>query len=162
MLNTFDEIDTGILQLLQENGRLSYKDISEKLYKSPSRIQERVRRLQQEGYIKGYVAIVDHRKVGLGLLCFTHIKIKDHLHENLSRFASEIVKFGEVQECFKVSGEFDFILRIASPDPDSYHDFLENVISKIVPLGNMQSTFVLQEVKTGTSLPIGGPKKYAE
>ncbi|WCT14086.1 Lrp/AsnC family transcriptional regulator [Mucilaginibacter jinjuensis] len=159
MPNTFDEIDTGILTLLQQNGHLTHKDIGEKLNKSPSTIQERVRRLQKEGYIKGYVAIIDHHKVGLGLICFTHIKIKDHLHENLSRFAEEIVKFGEVQECFKVSGEFDFILRIAAPDLASYDDFLANVISKIVPLGNMYSTFVLQEVKTGGTLPIGMPKK---
>lgn len=159
MLNTLDETDTGILMLLQQNGRLTHKEIGDLLNKSPSRVHERVRRLQQDGYIKGYVALVDHHKVGLGLVCFTHIKIKDHLHENLSRFALEIVKFGEVQECFKVSGDFDFILRIVASNLRSYDDFLANVISKIVPIGNIHSTFVLQEVKTGTCLQIGKPGK---
>jgi Lrp/AsnC family leucine-responsive transcriptional regulator len=156
---TLDDIDIGILQLLQQNGRISHKDLGDKINKSQSTAHERVKRLQDEGYIKGYTVLIDLQKAGLGLICFTHIKIKDHLHENLSLFAQEIVRFDEVLDCFKVSGEFDFILRIAARDLAAYHDFLERAISKIVPLGNLQSTFVLHQVKAGGTLPIPRPKQ---
>ncbi|NCD68275.1 Lrp/AsnC family transcriptional regulator [Mucilaginibacter agri] len=158
MLHPLDDTDVGILRLLQQNGRFTLKELGEKLNKSTSSINDRIKRIQDDGYIRGYGVQIDHLKVGLALICFTHVKIKDHLHEDVSRFAREIIKHEQVLECFKVSGEFDFMLRIASKDTAAYHDFLDQVVSKLVPLANLQSTFVLQEVKTGTVLPIGQAK----
>jgi Lrp/AsnC family leucine-responsive transcriptional regulator len=158
MLHTLDETDIRILQLLQQNARLTNKEIGEKLNKSATRVYERIKRLQDQGYIKGYVAILDHKKIDLGMISLTQIQIKDHLHENLSHFVEEIIKFEEVLECYQVSGDYDFMLRIAVKDLTAYHDFLMNKVFKIVPLGNVQSAFVLNEAKMITSFPLNLPK----
>src|SRR5476649_232622 len=102
MLHTLDETDIRILQLLQQNARLTNKEIGEKLNKSATRVYERIKRMQDQGFIKGYVAILDHKKIDLGMISLTQIQIKDHLHENLSHFVEEIIKFEEVLECYQV------------------------------------------------------------
>ncbi|RZK41825.1 MAG: Lrp/AsnC family transcriptional regulator [Pedobacter sp.] len=154
MLNKLDDTDIQILQLLQQNARLTNKEIGEKLHKSPTPIYERIKRLQQQGYIKGYVAILDHKKIDLSIMAFTQVQVRDHSYETLSRFIDEIIKFEEVLECYEMSGDFDFILRIAVRDLDTYHDFLMNKLFKVVPMGSVQSTFVLKEAKRETSLPL--------
>lgn len=158
MLNRLDHTDIRILELLQQNARLTNKEIGEKLGKSPTPIYERVKRLQEQGYIKGYVAILDHKKIDRGLMAFTHVQVKDHSHDSLSQFIQEIIKFEEVLECYQMSGEYDFILKVALKDLETYHDFLMNKLFKVVPLGSVQSTFVLKEAKRETSFPISATK----
>jgi Lrp/AsnC family leucine-responsive transcriptional regulator len=158
MLNQLDATDIRILQLLQENARLTNKEIGERLNKSATPIYERIKKLQEQGYIKGYVAILDHKKIERGLIAFTHVRVKDHSHDSLNHFIEEIIKCEEVLECHQTSGDYDFILKVAVKDLDTYQDFLMNKLFKIVSLGSVQSTFSLKEAKRETSFPINMPK----
>jgi Lrp/AsnC family leucine-responsive transcriptional regulator len=154
MLNKLDPTDIGILQILQNNARLTNKEIGEKLHKSASAINERIRRMQEQGYIKKYVAVLDHKKIDRGLIAFTHVQLRDHSKETLNYFESEIVKLPEVLECYHMSGQYDFILRVAVKDLDAYHQFLMNHLFETVPLGSLQSTFVMKEAKSEMAYPI--------
>ncbi|QXV65095.1 Lrp/AsnC family transcriptional regulator [Mucilaginibacter conchicola] len=158
MLNSLDSTDIRILQLLQENARLTNKEIGERLNKTPTPIYERIKKLQEQGYIKGYVAILDHKKIDRGLMAFTQVQLRDHSAENLNHFVEEVITFEEVLECYQMSGGFDFFLRVAVKDLDTYHDFLMKKLFNVVPLGSVQSTFVLKEAKRETSFPITMPK----
>ncbi|MGZ3757250.1 MAG: Lrp/AsnC family transcriptional regulator [Mucilaginibacter sp.] len=158
MLSELDDIDIKILRLLQENARLTNREIGERLNKTPTPIFERIKRLQETGFIKGYVALLDHKKIDRGLMAFTHITLKEHSREALQRFMTEATKLEEVLECYQISGECDFILRVAVTDLETYNDFLMDKIFKVVPLGSVKSMFVLQEAKRETSFPLPTPK----
>ncbi|HEY0670319.1 MAG TPA: Lrp/AsnC family transcriptional regulator [Sphingobacteriaceae bacterium] len=154
MTHCLDEVDIRILQLLQENCRLTNKEIGEKLHKSTSPIYERIKRLQEEGYIKGYIAVIDHKKIDRGLVAITHIQLLNHSEESLNDFEAQIIKFDDVLECFHMSGNYDFILKVAVKDLNAYHDFLMNKLFKLVPSGHVQSTFVMKEAKRSMGFPI--------
>lgn len=154
MLDKLDAVDIHILQILQDNARLTNKEIGEKLHKSASAINDRIRRMQDKGYIKKYVAVLDHKKIDRGLIAFTHVQLRDHSKETLNYFESEIIKLPEVLECYHMSGQYDFILRVAVKDLDAYHLFLMNHLFETVPLGSLLSTFVMREAKSETAYPI--------
>jgi len=154
MLSRLDSTDIRLLKLLQENARLTNKELGEKLHKSASTISERIRRMQEEGYIRKYVAILDHKMIDRELMGFTHVQLRDHSKETLIHFEKEIIKFPEVLECYHMSGQYDFILRVAVKDLRAYHDFLMNHLFETVPMGSIQSTFVMREAKVETAFPI--------
>jgi len=158
MLQNLDDTDIRILQLLQNNCRLTNKEIGEKLHKSANPISVRIQRLQEEGYIKNYVAVLDHEKVDRGLIAFTHVQLRDHSEESLVHFEDEICKFDDVLECYHMSGNYDFILKVAVSNLKAYHDFLMNKLFKLVPSGQVQSTFVMKESKRGLGLPLSVKK----
>jgi Lrp/AsnC family leucine-responsive transcriptional regulator len=158
MFSTLDETDIRILQLLQENARLTNKEIADKLYKTPTPVFRRIKRLEDEGYIKNYVAILDHHKIDRGLMAFTLVQLKDHSKEGLNHFEQEIIRHPEVLDCYHMSGVYDFILRIAVKDLDAYHSFLMNKLFTIMSLGTIQSSFVMKESKHETAFPIGKGK----
>ncbi|WDF56943.1 Lrp/AsnC family transcriptional regulator [Mucilaginibacter sp. KACC 22063] len=159
MNEVLDETDIRILQLLQQNARLTNKEIGEKLNKTATPIYERIKRLQEQGYIKGYIAVLDHKKIGFGMMAFTQVHIRNHSHENLSHFVDDIIKFDEVLECYQMSGEYDYLLKVAIKDLEAYHDFLMNKLFKVVPLGSVQTTFVLKEAKRDAGFPLTLNKK---
>jgi Lrp/AsnC family leucine-responsive transcriptional regulator len=146
-----DEVDRGILTLLQTDARMFHKDIAEKLHKSVTSIHTRIRNLETEGYIIRYTAIVDHKKIGRGLIAYTQVTIKEHSQESLSAFQREAVKLKEVMDCCHMTGDFDFLLRIAIRDMDEYNDVLMNKLSKLPDVGKMQSFFVMSEAKHETA-----------
>jgi Lrp/AsnC family leucine-responsive transcriptional regulator len=154
MLNKLDSVDIHILQILQDNARMTNKEIGEKLHKSASAINDRIRRMQEQGYIKNYVAVLDNKKIDRGLIAFTHVQLRDHDKETINYFETEIVKVPEVMECYHMSGQYDFILRVAVKDLDAYHQFLMNHLFETVPLGSLQSTFVMREAKAEMAYPI--------
>jgi Lrp/AsnC family leucine-responsive transcriptional regulator len=171
MLNLLDEIDIRILQILQENARITHKEIADKLYKSPTAILRRIKRLEDEGYIKFYAAILDHNKIDRSLLAFTHISLKDHSKESLSSFEKEVILQPEVLECVHVSGTCDFILRVAVRDLPTYHDWLMNKLFTCMAVGSVESNFVMKEAKHTSifqlpipprNFPSAGEKKSAE
>jgi Lrp/AsnC family leucine-responsive transcriptional regulator len=155
MNNGLDEIDTGILQLLQQDARLSHKELAYKLNRSVTPIHVRVRRLQEEGYIKHYTAIVNPKKVGINLIAYTQVQLKEHSQEKLKGFQAEVVKLKEVMECYHLTGIFDFLLRIAIRDMEEYNDLLINKLSKLPDVGTMQSFFVMSEAKHETAYTLG-------
>jgi Lrp/AsnC family leucine-responsive transcriptional regulator len=123
-------------------------------FRRNSSVNERVRKMQERGFIKKYVAVLDHQKIDRGLMAFTHVQLKDHSKKTLKDFEAAIIKFPEVMECYHMSGEFDFILRVALKDLPAYHEFLMGKLFEIMAVGNVQSTFVMREVKAETAYPI--------
>lgn len=154
-----DDIDIKILRLLQENCRLTNKEIGEKLHKTASPINDRIHRMQEQGVIKKYAAVLDHHKIDLGLIAFTHVQLKDHSEHSLTVFETEIIKSPEVLECYHMSGEYDFILRVATVNLPAYHNWLMNKLFRILSVGSVKSTFVMKEAKTQTPYPIKATKK---
>ena len=154
MIDKLDQTDIRILQLLQENARLTNKEIGTLLYKSASAVNDRIRRMQDNGYIKKYVAVLDPKLIGRGFTAFTHVHLKDHSKEIINHFEEEIIKLPEVLECYHMSGQYDFILKVAVKDMDAYHLFLMNHLFEKFSIGSIESTFVMRKAKAEMPSPI--------
>ena len=150
-----DETDYGILTLLQADARLTHKEIAHRLHKTVTPIHVRVRRLQDEGYIRKYTALVDPRKVGRGLIGYIQVQLVKHSEESLTTFKQEAVKLAEVMECYHMTGAFDFLLRIAIRDMDEYNRLLMKKLANLPGVGMMQSFFVMSEAKYETAYAPG-------
>lgn len=146
-----DQTDIGILELLQKDARLTHKEIAHRLHKTVTPIHLRVRKLQEEGFIKRYAAIIDPKKIGRGLIAYTQVQVKQHSQESLMAFQTEVVKLKEVMECYHMTGAFDFLLRIAIADMDEYNQVLMKKLSRLPDVGNLQSLFVMSEAKNETA-----------
>jgi Lrp/AsnC family leucine-responsive transcriptional regulator len=147
----FDAIDVKIVNLLQQDARLTHKEIAARIGKSLNAVYERTRRLERDGVIKGYVALVDNSQVERGQVAFTHVQLKDHSRAALSAFEEEIIKSNEVMECYHMSGTYDFILKVATRDLATYHVFLMDTLFGIMSVGSVQSTFVMKQAKFETA-----------
>ncbi|WP_316799725.1 Lrp/AsnC family transcriptional regulator [Pedobacter frigidisoli] len=149
-----DPTDKEILRILQIDATNTHKQLSEKLHKSVATINERIRRLKKLGYIRKTVVILDRRKVDCNLIAFSQVLLNDHAANTLREFEQEVIKFPEVMECFQMTGTFDFVLRIASRDMDSYHEFYRHKLATLPNITTVQSFFVLSETKSETAYPI--------
>jgi len=152
--NQPDETDIGILSLLQEDARLTHKELAHRLHKSITPIHIRVKRLQDEGYIRRYTALVDPKKIGRGLVGYIQVQLVKHSEESLTTFMTEVVKLAEVMECYHMTGAFDFLLRIAIKDMDEYNKLLMKKLANLPGVGMMQSFFVMSEAKYETAYAI--------
>ncbi|MBS1525973.1 MAG: Lrp/AsnC family transcriptional regulator [Bacteroidetes bacterium] len=152
--NQLDDIDIGILELLQKDARITHKAIASTLNLSVTPVHVRVKRLEDEGYIRRYVALIDHKKVDRGLIAYTQVQVKPHTQENLLAFVQEAVKLKEVMECSHLTGKFDFLLKIAVKDMDEYNHLLIHVLSKLPKVDNMESLFVMSQPKNDTAVPL--------
>jgi len=149
-----DDTDIRILQLLQENARLTGDEIGNKIYKSGVAVNRRIRALQDGGYIKKYVAVLDHKKLKLDFIAFTHVKLKDHSNESFELFGRMVAGFPEVLECHQLAGDYDFLLRVAVRDTEAYSDFLTMKLFPMVVAEKVMTGLVLKSQKTGTPLPL--------
>lgn len=144
---TLDDKDLAILRLLQENARVSVKDISEKIHLSPTPVHERIKRLETNGVIKQYATLLDHTKVKRGLMVICYVSLKQHGKFAGNAFIKSIMELNEVIECFSISGEYDFLLKVLTEDMNTYYDFHVNKLSQIDNMGHTQSVFVMGIVK---------------
>jgi Lrp/AsnC family leucine-responsive transcriptional regulator len=142
-----DAIDKKLLLLLQTDSKKTTKELSLKLNLSVTAVYERVKKLEREGVIDKYVALLNKSKVDKGFVVFCHLKLIQHSQEFLTKFESEVVKLSEVLECFHVSGDYDYILKIVVKDMDAYREFLVNKLTTLQHIGSTQSTFMISEVK---------------
>ena len=149
-----DSIDTQILQCLQEDARQTIKEIAAKVNLSTTPVFERLKRLEREGYIRQYVAILDAEKLDLGFEVFCSVKLKQMTRDVARAFTRTIRGIPQVAECYNISGDFDFLLKIYAPDMQYYNDFLINTLGTIDSLGSVQSSFVMNEVKNSYGLPV--------
>jgi len=152
--SNLDAADRTILKLLQEDAFLTTKEIAAKLDLTATPVYERVKRLEKEGYIKQYAALLNRRKVGLPLLVFCDVSLKEHNREFLFRFEKAVVQFPEVMECHHVSGEYDYVLKVAVKDMDAYQRFVKEKMASLENIGRVHSHFVMTEVKSTTALPL--------
>jgi Lrp/AsnC family leucine-responsive transcriptional regulator len=159
MIENLDETDIRILQLLQENARLTNYQIGEKLNKTATPILVRIRKLEEMGFIKGYMAVLNHEKIGRSLMAFIHVQIRDHSLEDFEHFEREMIGLDEVLECYHMTGEYDFILRVAVKDLKVYHDFLMNKLFKTLPKIKILTTLVMREAKREAGFPLPVPRE---
>jgi DNA-binding Lrp family transcriptional regulator len=142
-----DSRDLSILKLLQQNARATVKEIAEEVHLSTTPVHERIKRMEQAGIIKQYVALVDHAKVKKGLTVICYVSLKQHGKNAGARFIKTIQELNEVIECFSISGEFDFMLKVVCEDMNEYYDFHVNKLSEIENVGHVQSVFVMGIIK---------------
>lgn len=115
-----DNTDIAILRILQENSRLTAKELAAKIHLSPSPAFERQKRLEREGYIKGYMAVVDAEKAGNGILVLCNIRLKQHTEELIQQFMDAVQGIEEITECFNTSGDYDFLIKVYAKDMKDY------------------------------------------
>lgn len=142
-----DDTDIKILRLLQRNARLTIKEIGAEVHLSSTPVYERLKRLEREGYIKGYVAVLDVGKLDRGFLVFCSIKLRQLTIERAREFMDTIRQIPEVTECYNISGRYDYLLKIHARNMKAYQEFILNVLGEIDSIGSIESTFVMDEVK---------------
>lgn len=142
-----DATDKKLLMLLQEDSRKTTKELSLSLNLSATAVYERVKKLEREGIIEKYVALVDRKKVDKGFVVFCHLKLIQHTKEYLTRFEKEVKQLSEVLECYHVSGDYDYILKIYVADMEAYREFMVTKLTTLQHIGSTHSTFMIGEVK---------------
>ncbi|MYN14897.1 winged helix-turn-helix transcriptional regulator [Pusillimonas sp. TS35] len=155
--NQLDRTDRRILAELQRNGRLSNQDLAERVSLSPSPCLRRVRRLEEAGFIKNYVAVVEPEKVGLKLLAYVSIRLNKVLrssHAPMSDFARDVQHWPEVVECYAMSGDMDYLLRIQVEDLTRFSSFAMDTLMKHPAVVDMRSSFALQRIKETTAIRV--------
>ena len=142
-----DEKDMDILRALQQNARLTNKELASKVHLSTTPTFERMKRLERLGFIKQYATILDANMLNKGFAVFCSIKLRRLNSDHALAFTDMIKQIPEVTECYNISGSFDYLLRIQSPDMKYYQQFLLNVIGRHENIATLESTFVMEEVK---------------
>jgi DNA-binding Lrp family transcriptional regulator len=144
---SLDGKDLAILRLLEQNARITVKEISEKIHLSTTPVHDRIKRLEEAGVIKQYVTLLDPEKVKKSLKVICYVSLKQHSKEAGAKFIKRIMEMPEVIECYNISGEFDFMLKIVAENMNSYYDFHVNKLGEIENMGNIQSVFVMGTIK---------------
>jgi Lrp/AsnC family leucine-responsive transcriptional regulator len=142
-----DDKDRAILQLLQENAKITVREIAHLVHLSPTPVHERIKRMEDTGVIRQYAALVDHSKVKKGLMVICYVSLKEHNKRSGTKFIKLINELREVIECYNISGEFDFMLKVVVENMDAYYDFHVNKLSQLENIGQLQSTFVMGVIK---------------
>jgi Lrp/AsnC family transcriptional regulator, leucine-responsive regulatory protein len=142
-----DEKDMAILRLLQHNARITVKEISDKVHLSTTPVHERIKRMEDAGVIKQYATLVDHAKVKKGLMVICYVSLRQHNKNAGAKFIKMIQEMNEVIECYNISGEFDFMLKVVVEDMDAYYNFHVNKLSEAENIGHVQSVFVMGVIK---------------
>lgn len=149
-----DEFDIRILRTVQADSRQTTKEIAAKVGLSATPVYERLRRLENEGYITGYSARLNADKLGRGFIVFCHVKLT-RVNRNIAREFTDLIRnVPEVSECYNTSGSFDYLLKIHAADMQSYRSFVLNVLGTLDTLGSLESTFVMDVVKDHQGIPI--------
>ncbi len=142
-----DEIDLKLLNLLQDNSRITIRKLSEKLFLSTTPIYERIKKLEKSGLIKQYITLLDPKKIERNLIVFISINLSKHTKEVVEAFEKAVARLDEVSECYYISGNFDFLMKVYCKDMDAYHDFLTDKLSVIENISQFYSSFVLTNSK---------------
>ena len=154
MTEKLDKVDLQILRTLQENARLTTKELAAQVSLSSTPVFERLKRLEREGYIKKYIAVLDADKLNQGFVVFCNVKLRRMNKDIAMEFTRIIQNIPEVTECFNISGSYDYLLKIHAPNMKYYQEFIINVLGTIDSLGSLESMFVMDEVKHDYGLHI--------
>lgn len=149
--SALDRFDRDILRALQHDGRLTIQELSERVGLSPSPVSRRVRRLEADGVIRGYAALIDEAALGYGVSVFVSVRLDRQVDEALARFESAVQAFPEVVDCWLMTGARDYLLRIATADLAEFERFLTGRLTRIPGVAAIESSIPLRRVKAGTS-----------
>lgn len=145
-----DELDTTdllLLKILGDNSNHTIKELAKQVNLSPTPVLQRIRKLEHAGYIKKYIALLNPEKFSQGFIVFCNIKLKQHDRNIGKRFVEDIMKIDEVVECYNISGDYDFILKVFAKDMKHYQDFVLNKLGTVESIGSTHSTFAMAEIK---------------
>jgi Lrp/AsnC family transcriptional regulator, leucine-responsive regulatory protein len=152
-----DDIDRRILAALQADGRMTAQQLADRVGLSPSPCARRVRLLEEAGVVKGYVAVVDQAKVGLPISVFASVKLERQREDDLDRFSQAVARWPEVVDCYLMTGQRDYLLRIVVSDLESYERFIKDKLTRLDGVASIESSFALGQVKRSNALPIPQP-----
>lgn len=150
-----DNIDQELLRILQGNARISNAELARRVELSPSGLQKRLRRLETNGYIERYAAVLNRHKIGYELMVFVHISLQRHVASGFEAFRKEIVQLPEVLECYNLTGEDDYILKVIVKDVPHLENFLLRQLTSMPAVDKVRTGLVLNEIKASTTIPIG-------
>ena len=153
-MESLDHIDLQILRTLQDNARLTTKELAARVHLSTTPVFERLKRQEAEGYIKKYIAVLDADKLNQGFVVFCNVKLRRMNKDIAMEFTRIIQNIPEVTECYNISGSYDYLLKIHAPNMKYYQEFIINVLGTIDSLGSLESMFVMDEVKHDYGLHI--------
>ncbi|KAB8154895.1 winged helix-turn-helix transcriptional regulator [Kordia sp. TARA_039_SRF] len=149
-----DEIDKKLLTLLQNDSKQTNKELSNKLHLSVTAVYERIKKLENAGIIQKYIALIDKKLINKSFLAHCHVQLTQHSKEFVIQFEREIIKLDEVLECYHVSGDYDYILKVLVTDMEAYRDFMIAKLTAIPNIGNTHSIFIIGEVKHTTVISV--------
>lgn len=147
-----DKIDIKLLSLLQADCKQTTAAYAHQLNLSTTAVYERIKRLEKTEVVSGYVALIDRKKVDKGLTVLCHVKLSQHIKDFVLKFEREVLKLDEVVECYHISGDYDYILKIHVNDVEAYREFMVTKLTAINNIGSTQSSFVINEVKHTTAI----------
>ena len=153
-MNQLDATDVAILKILQEDATLSTRQIAQRVNLSPTPVFERIRRLRSEGYIRKVAAVLDEEKLGCSFVAFCYIKMQQHTFENASKIMAAVQKIDEIAECYNVSGDYDFLMKVYVSSMKEYQEFDLRILGELDCIGGLNSCFVMGEVKNTYSIPV--------
>lgn len=142
-----DKVDLQILQTLQENSRLTTKELASRVSLSSTPVFERLKRLESAGYIKKYIAVLNAEKLNQGFIVFCNVKMNRLNSDIADDFMQVVMKMPQVTECYNISGSYDYLLKVHAPDMKYYRDFILNTLGRIDYLSSIESVFVMDEIK---------------
>lgn len=148
-----DSIDSKILTLLQRDGKMTTKEVSARLGLTITPVHERIKKLERNGYINHYTAIVNRKMVGLNMLVFCSVSLKNHQRGFIEQFETDVKHLPEVVECYHIGGMFDYLLKVVVKDMEAYQSFISSKLADLDNIGNVQSSFVMSEIKQSSQLP---------
>ena len=152
--STLDKVDRAILHALQTNGRMSNVELAQRINLSPPATHARIRRLEQRGYIRQYVALLDQEKVGYDMLCFVNISLQLHQPDQVEGIREAIRGMPEVLECYHVTGEFDYLLKVVIKNRKDLERFVIDRLTSVPGVARIHTSLVLNQVKSTTELPV--------
>lgn len=149
-----DELDHSILQALQVNGRISNADLARQINLSPPAVHARMKRLEQQGIIQKYVALLDRERVGYDMLCFINVSMAMHQREHIDHFRLLVQDMPEVLECHHLTGEYDYLLKVVVRGRRDLEQFVVDRLAPIPGMARIHTSLVLAEVKVTTAVPL--------
>jgi DNA-binding Lrp family transcriptional regulator len=149
-----DELDEAILQILQADGRISNVELAGQVNLSPPAVHARLKRLEQKGIIRQYVALLDRERIGFDMLCFVNVSLQLHQPEHVENFKRQILALPQVLECHHLTGEFDYLLKIVVRNRKDLEKFVVNQLTPIPGIARIYTSLVLTEIKSTTALPL--------
>ena len=151
MLDAFEKL---ILKVLQRNGRASMQELSQAVDLSPSPCWRRVKRLEEDGYITRYAAILDGKKLGLNAFAHVQVSLVDHDISSIDKLQAFVEKSEQVLECASITGDFDYILKVAARDPEALEQFIIQNLLRLGVVRTTTTTFILRQLKVSGALPV--------
>ncbi len=143
----FDKIDKKLLHYLQKDSKMTTKALSVYLNLSATAVYERIKKLERNGVIEKYIALINKEKIEKSFVVFCQIKLVQHKNTYVKKFEREVIKFNEVLECYNISGDYDYFLKVVVKNMDAYHNFLNDKLTTLDHISSAHSTFIMNEVK---------------